>query len=168
MPSPDNQPCAVRRLDRAEVARAREDLLALAVRAKGSWGYDAAFLAAFEATMHPSLDNPALTFLVAEVGPAMVGYASLDTTGDPAWLEDLWVEPTWQRRGVGLALLTSVMTEAGRAGARALECESDPNAEVFYLAHGAQRVGLQPSTIDPRRLIPTVRWTLGAVLPSVS
>lgn len=167
MPAADSTPFAVRWIDAEEVARRRSALLNLAVRAKGSWGYGEDLLRAFEATMHSSLDRPGLAFVLAESGSTLAGYASLDAAGNAAWLEDLWVDPAWQQRGIGAALLSAVMSEAARRGARVLECESDPNAEPFYVARGAQRIAMNPSTLDARRMIPTVRWILSAGPPPI-
>ena len=150
------------RLGGAQVEGRRPELLALALRAKAGWGYDAAFMARFEAVMRGSLVDPDLVFIVAEADDALVGFASVAPTRDPAWLEDLWVDPGRQGAGLGTALLAAVAALARAHGATALECESDPNAEPFYVSRGARRVAVHPSSLDERRMLPTMRLDLTA------
>lgn len=147
-------------LDAGQAVDRRLELLALALRAKAGWGYDAAFMERFGEVMRGSLADPELVVIVAEDGDGLVGFASVAPARDPAWLEDLWVEPGRQGGGLGTALLYAAVNLARGAGATALEWESDPNAEPFYLARGARRTALHASTLDERRLLPTMRLDL--------
>ena len=141
-------------------AARRPELLALALRAKAGWGYDATFMVRFEAVMRDTLADPELTFIVAESDGVLVGFASVAPSRDPAWLEDLWVDPGQQGTGLGTALLEAAAAIASTHGATALECESDPNAEPFYVSRGARRVAVHPSSLDERRMLPTMRLDL--------
>jgi len=61
---------------------------------------------------------------------------------EPSWeLEHLWVAPQFARRGIGRALLAHAVSTARACGASAVLIDADPNAEAFYLACGAARVG---------------------------
>lgn len=151
----------VRLVDPREAADRHEELLGLALRAKAGWAYDEGFLQSFEAMMRVSLADPTLTFVVAQEAEVIVGFASAALAKDPAWLEDLWVEPARQGSGFGTALLDAVIDLARAQGASALEWESDPNAEAFYVARGARRVSLHPSSLDSGRLLPRMRLDLG-------
>ena len=51
-------------------------------------------------------------------------------------------------RGVGRALLSHAARLAAEAGASALAIDADPNAEQFYLAFGAERVGSLAAQIE--------------------
>ena len=147
-------------LDAGQAIDRRLELLALALRAKAGWGYDAAFMERFGEVMRGSLADPELVVIVAEDGDGLVGFASVAPSRDPAWLEDLWVDPGQQGTGLGTALLEAAAAIASAHGATALDCESDPNAEPFYVSRGARRVAVHPSSLDGRRMLPTMRLDL--------
>ena len=79
-------------------------------------------------------------------------------------LTDLWLEPEFQGRGFGRRLWDHALSTARALGYRSLEIESDPNAEGFYRAIGAMRVGERESlvarTVEPGRLLPLLRVEL--------
>jgi GNAT superfamily N-acetyltransferase len=151
----------VRVVEAADEAYLLPELVALDVRSKASWGYDAAFMETFAATMTPTaLVAPSRTTLVAEADRVLLGYAIVDDLADVAWLEDLWVEPVHCRQGVGRALLAAAIDVARARGRRALDLESDPHAEPFYLREGARHVGERASTIQPGRQLPLLRFDL--------
>ncbi len=140
-----------------EVEAFLEPLRALALRSKATWGYDEEFLEAFATTLPTSLDQPGRVTLVAEEDDVVVGFAIVDDRGDHAWLEDLWVEPALQRQGIGRRLVEEAAATSARLGVLRLEWESDPNAEPFYLALGARRIGVVRSTLDEGRALPVMR-----------
>jgi GNAT superfamily N-acetyltransferase len=126
----------------------------LALRSKGHWGYDQAFLDACrdELTLTPA-DVRAKRAIVAERGGRVVGFYTL--AGDPpvASLDHLFVEPAEIGTGVGQALWRHAVAAAQALGFTRLEIEADPDAEAFYLAMGARRRGTVPSgSIAGRRL----------------
>ncbi|HEV8613886.1 MAG TPA: hypothetical protein VGU22_00180 [Methylomirabilota bacterium] len=51
------------------------------------------------------------------------------------------MRPRFMGQGLGCALFADAIARMGRHGGRILWIESDPNAEGFYLAMGARRVG---------------------------
>jgi GNAT superfamily N-acetyltransferase len=148
----------VMRSARADEAEA---LSSLALRSKAQWGYDAAFLDAC---------RPALTFgpedlgaphaVVAEVDGEVAGFYTLKGTLPEGELDNLWVEPRRMRTGVGRRLWEHAMAAATSIGLTAVLIDADPNAEGFYLAMGAERVGTTPSTTFPGRLLPRMRYRL--------
>lgn len=116
-----------------------EALSGLTMRSKAYWGYDEEFLAGCRDQLRLRRDEVAeRRTVVAERDGAVLGVTTLD--GDPpdGELGLLFVEPDAMGRGVGRLLYRHVMREAGRLGFTQVTIESDPNAEGFYLAMGAQ------------------------------
>jgi GNAT superfamily N-acetyltransferase len=129
-------------------------LTELAVRSKGHWGYDAGFLqrARRELTVTAEdIQQHIVHVAVGDEGP--LGFSAVDVHSAPAELLALWVEPSAIGTGVGRALLRDALATAATHGTGGLLVESDPNAESFYLHHGARRLGERrsPST---KRLLP--------------
>lgn len=91
-----------------------------------------------------------------DVDGALVGYAGLAAHADEAYVQTIGVRPDRQGEGVGTALLSELVDEAGRRGARrlALEVRADnPRAQRLYARFGFEPVGLrrgyyQPSNTD--------------------
>jgi GNAT superfamily N-acetyltransferase len=75
-------------------------------------------------------------------------------------LEHMWVEPKLIGAGVGRLLFTHLLRHLRRAGALRLTIASDPNAEGFYRALGARRIGSVRSRPAGRRL-PLLVFCLG-------
>ena len=125
-------------------ARAGEaaTLTELAMRSKAHWGYNAEFME----TVRPILtfsehDLVASPVHVLESGGATVGMYRL--TGEPpsGELEDLWLEPSVIGHGHGRLLFDHALATAGALGFGELTIEAEPNAEGFYAAMGATRIG---------------------------
>lgn len=138
-------------------------LSALALRSKGHWGYDATFLDACRSEL--TLRDDELVgrrTVVAELDGALAGFGTLE--GDPPYgeLGMLFVEPAAIGRGVGGALLAALVSRARALGFTRLAIDADPNAEAFYLAHGAVRVGEVASGSVPGRVLPQLRISLDA------
>jgi len=132
-----------------ELRAARPDeagtLSELILRSKAYWGYDEAFLAGCREDLRlRSGDVVARRTVVAERDGRVLGVATLD--GDPPHgeLGLLFVEPDAIGGGVGRTLYHHLLDRAGRLGFTRLTIESDPNAEAFYLAMGADRVRQAP------------------------
>ena len=160
----------IRPLAPDEAAALAHDLAALGTRSKGAWNYDEGFLTRFGAQMAEWVPefvggmrgDGGRVLLVAEDEGVVVGFAIVEQTdpATPAWLEDLWIEPHRMRGGIGTRLLQAALRVARDAGRSALEFESDPNAEGFYLRMGARRIGEQPSDFQAGRLLPVMRFDL--------
>ena len=153
-----------------EVAAARSELLTIAVEAKGSWGYDAAFMARFRSDMDAELvalagrSEAPVNVLAAEAAGRLIGFAVVRDAGDRACLDDLWVAPADQGLGAGRALWEASLALARRWGRATIELEADPNAVGFYERMGAQVVGSRPSTYEPGRKLPCMRATIASAL----
>jgi GNAT superfamily N-acetyltransferase len=151
----------------AEPAEARR-LTELALRSKAWWGYGPEFMERCAPVLAVSAayvrENPVF---VAESAGEVLGFYSLRESGGELELDLMFVEPARIRTGVGRVLLAHALDEAGRTAHRYLMVESDPGAEPFYLRFGAERVALRESTVEPGRLLPWLRFDLGAprILP---
>ena len=77
--------------------------------------------------------------LVAESGGAVVGFAA--ATG--AFLDQLFVLPAWQGRGVGRALLAAVLAR-GLRPVTLHTSQGNARARAFYERHGFRATGSRP------------------------
>jgi len=147
-------PDRIRRAHRDEA----DALSALAFRSKAHWGYDADFLDRVRGamTLHPEDVDRHEVWLAESADRTPIGYHRV-IPGDPAELEDLWVEPSAIGAGVGRRLFEHAVEVARRGGATALEIDADPNAVGFYERMGAVRIGESPSTLIPGRALPRMR-----------
>lgn len=133
----------------------------LALRSKGHWKYDAEFLAACreELTMRPA-EVAARRTAVAEGDGRILGFTTLDGEPPEGAIGMMFVEPDTIGRGVGRRLFTHTMDEARRLGFTRLTIDADPNAEPFYRAMGAVRIGATPSGSIPGRELPLLEIAL--------
>ena len=146
------------RLARPDEASA---LTALAMRAKASWGYDAAFMEACreELTLTPEV-MAAWTVWVAEIDGRLAGMIALAAHGAEGELEDFMVEPDCQGQGVGRALMDALLAEARSLDLKRIGLDADPNAERIYRSLGFETVGESPSGSIPGRMLPRMQRTL--------
>jgi GNAT superfamily N-acetyltransferase len=143
------------RLARPDEAGALTDLI---LRAKASWGYDEAFMAACRAelTLTPQ-KMAAWTIWVAELKGALAGMIAL---GDGGEVEEFFVEPDRQGQGVGGALMATLVAAARARGLAALRLDADPNAEPIYVQLGFRTIGRAPSRSIPGRTLPRMQLDL--------
>jgi N-acetylglutamate synthase-like GNAT family acetyltransferase len=123
-----------------------EALTGLVLRSKAYWGYSEEFMerCRAELTIHPDDVVPS-RLTVAEAEGRVVAVASLQGQPPQGELGMLFVDPDVIGRGVGGRLLRHVIDVARAAGFRTVALDADPNAEAFYEAKGAVRVGVVPS-----------------------
>lgn len=150
---------------RARPADARS-LSALAMRSKSLWGYLTRFLAACRAELRVSpsaLAGRDHICVVARIGTAVVGFCLLSRDARRTWeVDGLFVDPARIRRGIGRSLLRAACHRALRAGARTLSIQSDPHAEGFYRAMGAEPAGSRASASIHGRRLPLLQLRLDA------
>jgi len=95
-------------------------------------------------------------YVVATEGDELLGYAGLAATQDEAWVQNIAVRRTGQRRGTGRALLESLLGEAGRLGIKQTLLEvavDNAAAQHLYAVYDFEPVGVrrgyyQPSNTD--------------------
>lgn len=135
------------------------ELSALALRSKGHWGYDDAFLEACrdELTCTPA-DCASGDLFVGVCDSTIVGFGMVRGAGGDGELEALFVDPPWIGRGVGSRLLAHALDVARARGIVRLRLDADPGAEQFYTRHGARRVGEVASGSIPGRLLPRLEF----------
>jgi predicted N-acetyltransferase YhbS len=143
------------------------ELSALAHRAKASWGYPSTWMDRW---------NQALTLtraylkthpgFVAEHDGKIVGMCMLELRLENARLEHVWIDPDYQRQGIGRAIIARALEEVAESGARFVVIESDPFAEQFYLKLGAHRTGFvrAPMPGAPDRILPVLELETSANL----
>jgi GNAT superfamily N-acetyltransferase len=133
-----------------------ERLRQIAIDAKAYWGYDVDWVRSWAARGDFSPEelttNP---FLVAEVEGCTVAFAKLIPRGDVAWLDDLWVDPTWIGRGVGTRLFEAAAERARELGAERMEWEAELNAVGFYEKRGGRYVRNSEET-ELGRILPVM------------
>lgn len=66
----------------------------------------------------------------------IAGFATVVMSRAGAELDDLFVDPAFMRRGIGLALVRDAARLASEAGSSALAVTANPHAAAFYLAAG--------------------------------
>ena len=132
-------------------------LSALAVAAKQHWSYAPEDIERWHPLLTVTPDDIASRpAFVAEVESEVVGFYLLAPNGATWELEHLWVSPQCMGRAAGRALLAHASRTAQVGGASVILIDADPNAEAFYLACGAVRVGsiAAPIASDPGRVLP--------------
>ena len=148
---------------RVRAARADEapELSGLALRSKAHWGYEAEFMAACrdELTL-PAAEIAARRTTVAEIDGRVAGVATLDGDAPSGALGMLFVDPVFIGQGVGRTLFRHMVATAAGHGFTTLTVDADPNAEAFYLAMGAVRIGGTPSGSIPGRILPLLTVTI--------
>jgi GNAT superfamily N-acetyltransferase len=136
----------------------------LALRSKGHWGYDQAFLDACrdELTIAPEWCDGIHT-AVATCGESLLGFYRLSGEPPEGTLESLFVEPSAIGSGVGRQLFDAAVARARELRMTSLRIESDPFAAPFYRHLGAEVIGETPSGSIAGRSLPLLRL---AITPS--
>ncbi len=138
-----------------------EALSTLALRSKAVWGYSEEFLERCGAELTVTAEDVGrLRAHVADDEGALLGFFTIRGAPPEGELDSLYVDPAFIGRGVGRALLDAARVLARGAGFRALAIHADPNAEAFYLRHGATRVGEVPSGSIAGRSLPLLRLAI--------
>ena len=95
-------------------------------------------------------------YIVATDSDELLGYAGLAATGDEAWVQNIAVRRTAQRRGVGRRMLEALLAEAERRGIKQMMLEvavDNAPAQRLYATYDFEPVGIrrgyyQPSNTD--------------------
>ncbi len=78
-----------------------------------------------------------------------VGFATVLGDGPVRELEDLFVGPDAQRRGIGAELVADAVSRARAGGATRLEVTGNPHAARFYERVGFERIGEVRTELGP-------------------
>ena len=141
------------------IRRARSDeaeiLTDLSMRAKRSNGYDDAFMEACRPELTVKADRlEEGEYWVADSG-SVCGWACLKEAHDRyGEVNAFFIDPEWQRQGVGRSLWLKVVERARILGMKTLFLDADPAAVPFYRAMGFVQVGEVPSGSIEGRMLP--------------
>lgn len=144
-----------------------ELISALAIRSKAHWGYDREFMdSCVDELSHSKkqISDENVRYYLAEKGAKILGFYKLENLHrDTVLLEALFIETSAIGSGVGRALFEHAKEIAKNCGGAYLEAQSDPNAELFYLAMGAKVTGRKESGSIPGRFLPMIQIELKSV-----
>ena len=133
-------------------------LTRIAMASKATWGYSADFMSACAEELlvtKERIAHPRFHYAVAILDDDIVGFCALEhQDADCYELEALFVDPDYMGRGVGKRLTDYAVAYVRQNKGRRIVIQGDPNAEPFYLAIGATRVGDRPSASIPGRSLP--------------
>ncbi|MEU8512906.1 GNAT family N-acetyltransferase [Kitasatospora sp. NPDC048722] len=148
-------------LIRAAKRTEADSLSELALRSKAYWGYDEAFMAACRDELTVSASEiDSLRTAVAEHDGRILGFSTLEGSPPQGAMGMLFVEPASIGQGIGRRLFEHVIANARSIGFTRLTIDADPNAEPFYLAMGARRIGTTPSGSISGRTLPLLAVAL--------
>lgn len=94
----------------------------------------------------------------AVVDGLIVGFATMLRNGDAFELEDLFVDPGWMRRGIGLALVGDAAAIARAQGVSQINVTANPHAMAFY-----EHAGFVPDGTAETQFGPAPRMRMDAV-----
>jgi GNAT superfamily N-acetyltransferase len=89
--------------------------------------------------------------IVAELDGTVRGVGNVARAGQ---IHLCYVEPGFERRGIGAAILTALEAQASSWGLRELSLESSRDARGFYAHHGYQPAGCAASAFGVLRCYP--------------
>lgn len=144
------------------IRKARSDdaqkLSQLAFHSKEYWGYNHDFMEACrpELTYTPmDINDSKCCFYLAVGAMSLIGFYGLEQRSfQHMELIALFVAPPFIGQGYGRVLIDHARAQARFGGAKILMIQSDPNAEAFYRAVGAYRIGQEESDSIPGRYLP--------------
>lgn len=149
-----------------EIRRARPEdvdlLTELSIRSKRSNSYDEAFMAACREELTVTRQSLRTgEYWVAQSG-VICGCACLcaDPDGRAGEIHAFFIDPAWQRRGIGRLLWQKLLERAKESGLVRLYLDADPAAVPFYEALGFEVIGESPSGSIPGRTLPHMTLVL--------
>jgi GNAT superfamily N-acetyltransferase len=142
---------------RRAVAGDAARLTALAHRAKAHWRYPSDWMAAWrdDLTLSPSYIEENQVW-VAAIESVVAGMCALEDHADTWMLEHVWVDPKYQGRGIGQALVERALSIAFTRRPGPVFVAADPNAAGFYARLGGKSAGTKgaPMPGAPDRVLP--------------
>ncbi len=141
-----------------------ESLSQIAFAAKGHWNYPPHWM---------ELWRPQLTFTpeyveqnenwVAEEGGIPIAFYTLQEKDGNAWLDNLFVLPTYIGKGLGKQLFLHAIELARGRGYKILQLEAEPKAIGFYEKMGMQRIREHQYELDGQpRILPLMELLLSS------
>lgn len=144
-----------------------DELTDIALSAKAFWGYSDDFMQDCKEELRVTSDKIQgndFCYFVARQEQQILGFYCLQFhRANALELEALFVRPEHIGKGIGKVLFEHAVAQALAQNVNAIDIHSDPNAEAFYLAMGAERIGEQASGSIPGRVLPLMRVTMESV-----
>ncbi len=137
-------------------------LTKIAFAAKRHWQYPDNWIRRWEGalTITPDYIIQHPTF-AAVVDGEFVGFCALQLEAGAALLDNLWVLPSFMRRGIGRALFEHAEVIARASGAARLKIVGDSHAEQFYSRMGATLYDRKTASMDgEERFLPLLEKAL--------
>ncbi|MFK5980785.1 MAG: GNAT family N-acetyltransferase [Rhizobiaceae bacterium] len=136
----------------------------LSMRSKRSNGYDHAFMAACQEELTVTVKRMEEgEYWVADAG-TVCGCVNLTpdaTDATSAEINAFFIDPDWQRKGVGRQLWAKMLERAAQLNLTTLMLDADPYAVSFYEAMGFKTIGETVSGSIPGRVLPRMSIKLG-------
>jgi ribosomal-protein-alanine N-acetyltransferase len=107
-------------------------------------------------------------YLVARVGPTVVGYAGLMLSVDDGHVTTIAVDPSWQRGKVGTRLLLELSRRAIAQGAKNLTLEvrvTNDGAQAMYRSFGFAPAGVRKGYYIENNEDAIIMWVHDVDLP---
>ena len=142
---------------RAAKVKDAASLTILILRSKQSNGYDEVFMRACRDELRVTPETLSSgEYWVAHCGNSLCGCASLIANHHTAVgrIADFFIDPNWQRQGVGRLLWDKIQTRALEQQLTKLYLDADPFAVPFYEAMGFQVAGEAASGSIKGRMLP--------------
>jgi GNAT superfamily N-acetyltransferase len=90
---------------------------------------------------HLTQDAP-LRAYVALIDDQIVGWVRSTMVGKATWCSNMYVHPTFRRRGIARALLTQMLQDDVTHGAQLAVLQASPTGAMLYTAMGYQPIGI--------------------------
>ncbi|MEO6629496.1 MAG: ribosomal protein S18-alanine N-acetyltransferase [Aquihabitans sp.] len=107
------------------------------------------------------LDRSGRAYVVARVGPTLVGYAGVLMIADDGHVATVAVDPAWQGRGIATRLLVELVSGARHMGANQLTLEvrvSNTTAQGLYRRFGFAPAGARKAYYSDNGEDALVMW----------
>ena len=108
-------------------------------------------------------------YVVAKVGPTVVGYGGLMLTGSDGHITTIAVDPTWQCTGIGSRMLLALSRAGVARGCTALTLEvrmSNEAAQAMYRRFGYAPAGVRKNYYAESNEDALVMWVHDVDLPA--
>jgi len=116
-----------------------ERLREIAIASKSYWGYDLDRVRQWAALGDFSPEGLRTKEVwVAELDSRAIGWAALIPKGDVCLLDDLWIEPEWIGKGIGMRLFQHAAERGRQLDAKRMEWEAERHAIGFYEKMGGR------------------------------
>ncbi len=139
-----------------------EDYLSdLAIRSKSVWGYSEEYLEACRP--HLKIDQEYISkwpVFILEEDNRIMGFYSLKIVNHEPRLDNLWIEPSHLKHGIGKQLFKHATNTAKALGWASFRLAGEPGAVAFYEKMGANVIGTIQSRLKTDLLLPHMEMAL--------